>query len=93
MRKLLVCLAALFALITSNVARADNTALVPVVAATGLLVTELAVEGGLSTSIPAAAPIVGFFYLTFETDYKPFEAAFGKGHVFYEYPVAKKHRV
>lgn len=54
----------------------------------------LTVAGG---SGPSAAAVMGtaifatvvFPYLTFETDYTPFEDAFGKDHVFYEYPVRK----
>ena len=74
------------ALALSTTAHADNLALAPVGATASAAIAEVAASGVLSPAVAAMVPVTGFFYLTFETKYKPFEAVFGKEHVFYEYP-------
>ena len=74
------------ALALSTTARADNLALAPVGAAVSAAIVEVAASGVLSPAVAVMFPVTGFLYLSFETEYKPFEAVFGKEHVFYEYP-------
>lgn len=89
MKALLLLTATLLAALIPASAKADNTALVPVGAAATATFIELAASGVLTYPVAAMLPITGFFYLTFETEYKPYEALFGAGHVFYEYPNRK----
>ena len=76
--------AALIALATP--AKANDLALAPVGASVALVATEIITEGALTTALGVGAAVPLFMYATFETNYKPFEAAFGADHVFYEYP-------
>lgn len=85
MRKLLLIGAAIAGLSVST-AKADDLALIPVGMAASAAVIEVAASGVLTPAVAVMLPIVGFTYLAFETDYKPYEALFGKDRVFYEYP-------